>query len=250
MFGLVAAAGDTAVKLSAWQLVYGSTWSPQEYADYNTWKHLVCAIGAITPTVGLTVPFENARRAYYADKTWPLELRRGYTSPTQALLRIPYEEGIGYLFRGGVPIYANQWMFWVTYLSFYTWFKNKMFFMWVYNEFNYEVLKVVHISTSFLIAGFHYYPFYYAREMVDLWPKERGGHCTFNNNYRQAMKWQIENMDVLFFNFQTNFMQWVRRYGLLYIGGLWVADSMGMMSNCNETFNGLEVQFPIFSEST
>ncbi len=55
---------------------------------------------AITPTAHLTVPFENARRAYYADKTWPVELRRNYTSPTQALLRIPFEEGPYYLFRG------------------------------------------------------------------------------------------------------------------------------------------------------
>ncbi len=59
------------------------------------------------PTAGLTVPFENARRAYYADKTWPVELRRNYTSATQALLRIPFEEGPGYLFRGGFPIVMN-----------------------------------------------------------------------------------------------------------------------------------------------
>jgi hypothetical protein len=55
----------------------------------------------------LTVPFENARRAYYADKTWPLELRRNYKSPIQALLRIPFEEGPTYLFKGGFPIIAN-----------------------------------------------------------------------------------------------------------------------------------------------
>jgi solute carrier family 25 oxoglutarate transporter 11 len=46
---------------------------------------------ATVPTMYLTVPFENARRAYYADKTWPLELRKGYTSPINALLRIPFE---------------------------------------------------------------------------------------------------------------------------------------------------------------
>ena len=27
-FGLVAGGGDTAIKLSAWQYIYGGTWSP------------------------------------------------------------------------------------------------------------------------------------------------------------------------------------------------------------------------------
>jgi hypothetical protein len=89
-FGFVASGGDAAVKLASWQYIYGGTNSPQEYADANTFKHLTCAIMAVTPFAYSGVPFENARRAYYADKTWPLELRKGYTSPTNALLRIPF----------------------------------------------------------------------------------------------------------------------------------------------------------------
>lgn len=106
-FGLVAGAGDTAIKLAMWQYIWGGTWSPQEYSDSNTFKHLFAAIAAVTPTAALTVPFENARRAYFADKSWPLELRKGYTSPTNALLRIPFEEGLYYLFKGGLPHIAN-----------------------------------------------------------------------------------------------------------------------------------------------
>lgn len=107
MFGLVAAGGDTAIKLSAWQYVFGGTWSPNEYADSNIFKPLICGIMAFGPTSFLTVPFENASRAYYADKTWPLELRRNYTSATQALVRIPFEEGPSYLFKGGFPLAMN-----------------------------------------------------------------------------------------------------------------------------------------------
>jgi solute carrier family 25 oxoglutarate transporter 11 len=106
-FGLVAAGGDSAVKLAAWQWIYGGTNSPQDFADSNTFKHLTCAIVSFAPTCALTIPFENARRAYYADKTWPLELRRGYTSPFNALYRIPFEEGAAYLFKGGFPIYTS-----------------------------------------------------------------------------------------------------------------------------------------------
>jgi hypothetical protein len=69
----------------------------------NTFKILLCGLEAFVPTCALGIPFENARRAYYADRSWPIELRRGYTSPTNALLRIPFEEGLGYLFKGGFP---------------------------------------------------------------------------------------------------------------------------------------------------
>lgn len=104
---MVSGAGDIGVKLAAWQYIYGGTHSPQDFADSNTFKHLLCSIEAFAPTCFLTIPFENARRAYYADKTWPTELRRGYTSPTNALLRIPFEEGATYLFKGGFPIYSS-----------------------------------------------------------------------------------------------------------------------------------------------
>lgn len=151
--------------------------------------------------------------------------------------------------RGGLPIATSQWMFWVTYLTLYTWNKNKFFFLWVYNDFNYDYCKAINMGFSFAVASAVGYPCYYIREMVDIWPKERGGHCTWNNSYRQCMKWCIENMDLLGYNYLTNYSQWLKRYGFLYIGSLWMADSMGMMSNVNEGHNSLEVQFPIFVES-
>lgn len=57
-------------------------------------------------------------------------------------------------------------------------------------------------------------------------------------------------MDVLGYNFLKGYWGWVRRYGAIYLGSLWIADNLGMMSNCNEGHNSLESQFPIFSEST
>lgn len=204
---------------------------------------------AFVPTAPLTIPFENARRAYFADKTWPVELRRNYSSPTQALLRIPFEEGPYYLFRGGFPIAMNQFLFWTTFSTFYSFNKNKFFFFWVYMDFSYEYCKLLNMIFSFSIASVLAYPAYYTREMVDLWPKERGGHCTWNNEYRKCFKWMAENMDMMGYNFLTGYWGWVRRYGALYFVGLWMADSMGMMSNCNEAFGSLEQQNPIYYES-
>ena len=168
-------------------------------------------------------------------------MRRNYTSPTQALFRIPYEEGPYYLFRGAWPIYVNQWIFWSTYLTLYNWNKNKFYFFWVYNDFPYDYCKAVNMVYSFALASVAAYPAYYTREMVDLWPKERGGHCTFNNNYRYAMRMMVENMDMHLGNYMTNYWRWVQRYGFVYFGALWMADSYGMMSNCNEGWNSIEI---------
>ena len=103
-------------------------------------------------------------------------------------------------------------------------------------------------TIAFLISSVIAYPFYFVRTMVDIWPKERGGHCTWNNEYRQCMKWMFENMDTHFYNFLSGYWNWVRRYGAGYFVALWVADNLGMFSNNNESWNGLEVQFPISSE--
>lgn len=105
------------------------------------------------------------------------------------------------------------------------------------------------MSTAFLIASACAYPAYFTREMVDLWPKERGGHCTWDNSYRKCFKWMVENMDMLYYNYLTNYWQWMRRYGFMYFGALWVADSMGMMSNSNEPFLGIHHMNPIEAEA-
>ena len=83
----------------------------------------------------------------------------------------------------------NQFLFWTTYCTFYTFNKNKFFFFWLYNDFSYEYCKAINMTFSFALASVVAYPAYFAREMVDLWPKERGGHCTWNNSYRQCFKW-------------------------------------------------------------
>lgn len=61
--------------------------------------------------------------------------------------------------------------------------------MWVYNDFSYDYIKALMIGFSFAVASIPSYPAYFARDMVDLWPKERGGHCTWKNSYRECMKW-------------------------------------------------------------
>lgn len=106
------------------------------------------------------------------------------------------------------------------------------------------------MAGSHVLASIVSYPVYQSREMVDVWPKERGGFCTWNNSYRQCWKWMLTNMDMQYYNWFRGHTQWQARYGIPYFIAIWMADSLGMMSNCNEAWASLETQFPIFSESS
>lgn len=165
------------------------------------------------------------------------------------MIRIPFEEGPYYLIKGGFPIAVSAWIFWVGTLMIFSWSKNKFYFLWEYADYPYNYIKLGMLSIAFGIGSALSYPFFFIREMVDIWPKERGGHCTWNNNYRQCAKWMLENIDMLYYNFLSGYWGWFRRYGAAYFIGMWMADNYGMMSNCNEAHNSLEVQFPIASES-
>ena len=131
-FALVQAMGDVGLKLAIWQFIYGGTHSPQDYVDHNTYKNFVTAQAAAIPVCWTAVPFENARRAYYADRSWPVELRRGYTSGINALLRIPFEEGPYYLIKGGWPICMHAYLYWSMFYMVFSWIKNKFHWLWTY----------------------------------------------------------------------------------------------------------------------
>jgi hypothetical protein len=123
---------------------------------------MICGALAALPTCWTAVPFEMANRAYYADKTWPLEYRRNYKSPLNALIRIPFEEGPSYLFKGTLPIVYRDLIFFSYLFSIYAWLKNKLFFFWVYNDFSYNHMKFLMLSFTWVSATFASYPAFFA----------------------------------------------------------------------------------------
>jgi hypothetical protein len=105
------------------------------------------------------------------------------------------------------------------------------------------------MAIAFGLASFMAYPLYFTRTMVDLWPKERGGHCTWKNSYRECAKWMILHMDQFYINFLAGYTQWFRRYGISYFIALWTADNLGMFSNVSEPYLSMDSMFPISAES-
>ena len=47
--------------------------------------------------------------------------------------------------------------------------------------------------------------------MVDFWPKEKGGVCTFDNNYRKAAVWLYYNSEGTNIHFAGMFNNYVWR---------------------------------------
>jgi hypothetical protein len=50
----------------------------------------------------------------------------------------------------------------------------------------------------------------------------------------------VVNMDIHYYNYMRGFSGWMKKYGAQYFIALWMADSLGMMSNCNESYNSIE----------
>lgn len=248
-FAFVHYGGDIGVKMMMWRYIYGGTSSPVEFADWNAFKVLVAAQISFIPTCWTAVPFEMASRAYYADKTWPVELRRGYSSPLNALLRIPFEEGPTYLFKGGSPIAMRDYIFYTFFCGTYVWLKNKLFFLYLYHDFSYNYIKFLNMFASWGIAWGAAYPFHYARELVDLWPKERGGHCTWNNSYNNCYRWMFENIDIVYTNFFVNYWTYMVRKGFPIFLMMWMLDNNGFFTNSMDAHLGIETHFPIAVEA-
>jgi hypothetical protein len=127
---------------------------------------------------------------YYADKTFPKDLQRGYSSYFNCLRRIPFEEGPYWLFKNSFPIFLKNFFGTLTLFFTFDFLKDKLSFMWRVSEIPYFPVKIFMLTFSTYFACIFSYPWAVTiKEMVDLWPKEKGGVCTFDNNYRKAAVW-------------------------------------------------------------
>jgi len=131
----------------------------------------------------------------------------------------------------------------------YAFLKNKFFFFWVYHDFPYWYIKLFNFVAAWTFGWGVAYPFHYARELVDLWPKERGGHCTWNNSYSTSIRWMFENIDILYTNFFANYWTYMVRKGIPIWIMMWMLDNNGFFTNSMDNHLSLETMFPISMES-
>jgi hypothetical protein len=102
--------------------------------------------------------------------------------------------------------------------------------MWRVGEMPYAPCKAVLLTISAWFASIFSYPFAVTiREMVDFWPKEKGGICTWDNNYRKAAvwlwyhEWGNNGWPGMFNNYFWRNFPWM-------FASVWIADKMGMFT--------------------
>jgi ABC-type phosphate/phosphonate transport system permease subunit len=209
---------------SGWHATFGSV-------EVNYLRKILPTIFAAAVTSWISVPFELGRMAYYADKTFPKELQRGYTSYLNALRRIPFEEGPYYLFKNAFPFISRNFFQTLTMFYTYDWLKDKLGAVtYRLTEWPYALFKTMAISLSVYLGCVFSYPFgVVCREMVDFWPKDKGGVCTFQGNYRKAMVW-LWYHDYGSNYFPGFFNNYFWRQAPWMFGTLWLADTLGMFT--------------------
>jgi solute carrier family 25 (mitochondrial oxoglutarate transporter), member 11 len=100
---------DISSRLAFYRYLTGGLYSSFGTVDVQAWRKFMPTCLAAACTCWISVPFEVARKAYYADRTFPADLQKGYTSIFAALRRIPFEEGPYYFFRNSFPIMVKNY---------------------------------------------------------------------------------------------------------------------------------------------
>mmetsp|Transcript_8349 Transcript_8349/g.7413 ORF Transcript_8349/g.7413 Transcript_8349/m.7413 type:complete len:227 (+) Transcript_8349:414-1094(+) len=199
--------------------------------EVNYYRKIPPAILAAASTCWMGVPFETAQMAYYADKTFPKELQRGYTSYWNALRRIPFEEGPYFLFKNSFPLYGRNFFQTLTLFYTYDWLKDKFGGVtYRIGDFPYKLFKFMNVAFSSWLACIISFPIAHTcREMVDFWPKPKDGNSPFHGNYRRAFVWMLyqDQLGNIWPGFMNQYFY--RTFPTMFIT-LWIADTLGMFT--------------------
>lgn len=169
---------------------FNSGWSTMNNGvEWSAYRKIPTILAACVASSPLAVMVEMVQRAYFADKTFPKELQKGYKSFFDAFKRIPFEEGPYYLFKGTFPHYIKHAVGPFIMLFVYDWSIDKLSVLWRIASM--PVLPIVTFTALFstYLGALVTYPFAVkAREYVDLAPY-KGGLEPFDGNYRKAAYW-------------------------------------------------------------
>ena len=177
---------------SGWSCNFGGV-------EYSWYRKIPTFLASAVVSAPLGVMVDMASRAYYADKTFPKELQKGYKNFLDAFKRIPFEEGPYYLFKNTFPLFIKHSIGPFTALYCYDFLIDKLSILW--RVANMPVLPVVLFCASFgvyLGAAFTYPFAQTSREMVDIWPK-KNGIDPFAGNYRKASVYIWFSQNILMF---------------------------------------------------
>jgi len=230
-YAFIIGSTDIAARYGTFRYFNSGWYRPFGSFEVNYYRKIPSILAAALTTCWVSVPFDMAKLAYYADKTFPQELQRGYTSYLNALRRIPFEEGPYFLFKNCFPLLMRNFFQTGTLFFTYDWLKDKLGGVLTRaSDYPHALSKSICGFFAVYLACVFSYPWAVTiREMVDLWPKEKGGVCTFQNNYRKAAIW------LWYHDFGSNYFpgfisNYFWRQAPWMAASLWIADSLGMFT--------------------
>lgn len=207
---------------SGWQSNFGGF-------DYSIYRKFPTFFACFLVSSPFAVLGDMTRRAYLADRTFPAQLQKGYTSYFNALRRIPFEEGPYYLFRNTLPLFIKHTLMPFTAFFSYDWLVDKLSVIWRTSNTPMWPVKLFCAGFSTWLGAVFSYPFAVAiREMTDLHPKINGVDL-YQGNYRKALS-------VLWYNGEWNagwaglFHRYFWFVAPLYFLSILAADQFGMFS--------------------
>lgn len=190
--------------------------------QYNYYRKFPTIMAAALLSSPFGIAIDMASRAYYADKTFPKQLQKGYKSFWDAFKRIPFEQGPYYLFKNTFPLFIKHSIGPFTAFFCYDWLIDKFSVLWRAGGMPVTPIVLFCASFSTFFAAAFTYPFAVtARQMVDIWPKKNGIDY-FGGNYRKASMYIWFSQNILYFYpgfFKRYFWHIAPQYYLYDLGG-------------------------------
>jgi hypothetical protein len=191
-------------------------------------RKIPTTLAAFIITSPFAVAGEMVLRAYHADKTFPLELQKGYRSFFDAFRRIPFEEGPYYLFKNTFPLFVKHILGPFTAFYIYDCANDKLSPIWKSSNTPMYSVKIPCAIVGSYFGTVFTYPFvYYIRELVDIYPKV--GVDPWRGNYRKAAVTYLhaENFNI---GMAGLFHRYFWHVFPLYFSSIMIADYFGMFN--------------------
>ena len=184
---------DVALRLAIFRYFTGGLYQSEGTVNVDYYRRAFPTMIAAALSSWIVVPLEVSRVAYKADQTFPEHLRKGYTSPFNALWKMATREPYA-IFKNSTPTIAASFV--QTSFMFALFDYGFDLFSPLFREMNFSMsmikIPVTYVAATLACAGG--YPFHVAiRNMVEIYPKQISDGV-YHKNYRKAFfnLWNME----------------------------------------------------------
>ena len=215
---------DIGLRLAVFRFFTGGLYQSPNSVNVEYWRRVFPTMLAAAATSWIMVPFEVSRAAYFADKTFPEHLRKGYSSQFNAFYRMLTQNPFS-LFKNSFSTIGGSFIqtsFAFSIFDFSFDFMSIMFNNFYHPKFLIKSVAAFFATTTSLMFA---YPIHVTtKQMVELSPRQVS-EGIYKQNYRKAfwMLWNYEGGGVAWIGFS----KYCHKNFLWMYLTLWYAESFG-----------------------